>query len=384
MTNRGEEMQNHSTRRGVLGAGAVLVGLVVVLTGLAALAGSDTAAGQAASAPVNTSRPSISGRAQENNALSANPGKWSGSQPISFSGVWLRCDRSGDDCFNILGTADRLQYALQFDDVGHRIRVRVTASNKDGTATATSSATSVISAAPPTAPRNTSAPTIAGTAQEGQSLAGDRGQWEGTPPIDYSLYWQRCDRNGGSCANISGAQSTNYTLTSADVDNRVRFRVTARNRAGSTTAFSNPSGVVAAKGPDLPPGAIRLPDGKYSIPVTSVAPPERLVIGQLDFQPNPLRSRESPVTARFRISDTRGYIVRGALVFVTPLPYGWVTQPSEVLSEMDGWATVMMRANPQLPRRAAIVMFVRARKPGDFVLTGVSNRRLVQMLVAIA
>ena len=42
-----------------------------------------------------------------------------------------------------------------------------------------------------------------------------------------------------------------------------------------------------------------------------------------------------------------------------------------------------MRATSQLPRKAAVVMFVRARKPGDFVLTGISNRRLVQMLVAL-
>lgn len=35
----------------------------------------------------------------------------------------------------------------------------------------------------------------------------------------------------------------------------------------------------------------------------------------------------------------------------------------------------------RVPRKAAIVMFVRARKSGDPVLTGVSTRRLVQMLV---
>jgi hypothetical protein len=44
---------------------------------------------------------------------------------------------------------------------------------------------------------------------------------------------------------------------------------------------------------------------------------------------------------------------------------------------------VQMLATSQLPRKAAIVMFVRARKAGDPVLTGVSSRRLVQMLVKI-
>jgi hypothetical protein len=42
-----------------------------------------------------------------------------------------------------------------------------------------------------------------------------------------------------------------------------------------------------------------------------------------------------------------------------------------------------MRATAQLPRRGAIVQFVRARKPGDSLLAGVSSRRLVQMLVSL-
>ena len=55
------------------------------------------------------------------------------------------------------------------------------------------------------APKNTSPPTITGTAQEGQTLVGDRGQWSGNP-TDYNDFWVRCDKDGGSCANISGAQ----------------------------------------------------------------------------------------------------------------------------------------------------------------------------------
>jgi hypothetical protein len=163
----------------------------------------------------------------------------------------------------------------------------------------------------------------------------------------------------------------------------VRLRIVASNAAGKTTVYSQPTGVVAAKGPTLPPGAIKLPDGRISIPATSVAPPERLTIGQFEFSPNPLRSRGDTITARFRIFDTRGYVVRDSLVFVTPLPYGWVTQPAETTAGTDGWAQVQMHATSQLPRKAAIVMFVRARKAGDPVLTGVSSRRLVQMLVKI-
>jgi hypothetical protein len=370
-------MQTKTARIRLLGTGAALAALAIV----AALAGSGSAGARTTAAPGNTKLPSISGAAREGNTLTADLGKWSGSQPMTFTGSWKRCDAGGGNCVVTLGTTR--EYTLSAADVGHTLRVTVIAANRDGTARATSQPTGVVASAPAAAPRNTSAPTVSGPAAEGQTLTGDRGQWSGTSPIDYNLAWQRCDTNGASCASISGASGDHYALTSADVGNRVRLRVIATNSAGKTTAYSTATGVVAAKGPNLPPGAIKLPDGKYSIPVTSVGSPERLVIGQLDFSPNPLRSRSSLITARFRIADTRGYVVRGALVLVTPLPYGWVTQPDEVVSETDGWATVHMHANPQLPRKAAVVMFVRARKGGDNVLTGVSNRRLVQMLVDI-
>jgi hypothetical protein len=351
------------------------------VVGLIALVGS--AAAQPAVAPTNTKPPSISGTARDGGTLTAHLGDWTGTQPITLAWVWKRCDSRGGNCFELPGSGNREQWPLGPGDVGHRLRITVTARNQDGQRSATSGPTSVVRVARPVAPRNTSPPTISGTAQEGQPLSGNAGQWEGTPPIDLNFFWQRCDRNGASCADIAGATSTQYILSPVDVGDRVRLRIQANNRGGRTNAFSAPTGIVAPKPPPLPAGAVRLPDGKISIPITSVSAPHRLVIGRTAFSPNPVHSRNDIITARFRISDTRGYIVRGALVFVVPLPYGWVTQPDEVATGVNGWATVRMGGNPQLPRRGAIVMFVRARRGGDFVLTGVSNRRLVQMLVAL-
>jgi hypothetical protein len=54
------------------------------------------------------------------------------------------------------------------------------------------------------APQNTSPPTITGIPQEGHSLVGHRGTWTGNP-TDYNDFWMRCDKDGGSCSNISGA-----------------------------------------------------------------------------------------------------------------------------------------------------------------------------------
>jgi len=356
---------------------AAALSLLVVYAGISAAA--------PRTAPSNASLPTIDGRAQEGQTLTAGAGTWRGTQPITYSARWLRCDVGGGSCV-FVSNPNQGTYKLGSEDVGHTMRVAVTASNADGQATARSRPTATVRPAPVNAPANTSAPTIAGTAAQGQTLTGSQGEWDGTAPIDFNFQWQRCDKDGLTCSNITGATGKSYTLAAADVDNTVRLRIIAANSAGRTTAFSRPSAVVKGNTPPPqqgPPGAIRLPSGETSIPATSVAPPQRLVIAQLRFTPNPIRSRSQLITASFRVKDTRGFVVRGALVFVIPLPYGWTTQPPEVTSAQDGWATVTMRATSKLPRRGAIVMFVRARKSGDSVLTGVSTRRLVQMLAAL-
>ena len=329
-------------------------------------------------APVNTASPRISGTEREGSVLTASPGTWSGSPAPTFAYQWLRCDQNGANCLAING-ATASTYRLQASDVGRRLRVRVTATNAAGSASADSAATRAIEAAG-TAPTNSSAPTIAGNAVEGQVLRASRGQWSGTEPLSFAYQWQRCDPNGANCSNIGGATGLSWRLTQAEVGSTIRFRVVTTNRRGSSTATSRATAVVAEAGPA---GQIRLADGKISIPVSSVAPPHRLIVSRLRFRPNPLRFRDDLITARFRVTDTRGFVVRGALVFAIPLPYGWTTQPPETTTGQDSWASVQMRATSRLPSRGAIVMFVRARKPGDFVLTGVSTRRLVQMLVSL-
>lgn len=96
-------------------------------------------------------------------------------------------------------------------------------------------------------PQNTVAPSISGTARQGEMLTADPGTWTGTQPITFSYQWRRCDSNGASCANIVGATGRQYTLTSADVANTLRIRVAARNSAGSRAVVSAPSSVIAAK-----------------------------------------------------------------------------------------------------------------------------------------
>jgi hypothetical protein len=105
-----------------------------------------------------------------------------------------------------------------------------------------------------------------------------------------------------------------------------------------------------------------------------------MIIDQVTFSPNPVRSRSRAITARFRVTDTRGFVVRDALVYVRSTPLVTST-PLEQVTQQDGTVTVtlMPRASFPLRARSAVQFFVRARKAGENVLAGISTRRLVQV-----
>jgi hypothetical protein len=106
-------------------------------------------------------------------------------------------------------------------------------------------------AAPATAPVNTQEPSITGTARVGRVLQGARGSWTGAQ--SFAFRWVRCDASGGApngsdCAPITDATGDNYEVRNADRGFRLRFRVTATNADGSTTAASNPTARVTGPG----------------------------------------------------------------------------------------------------------------------------------------
>src|SRR6476660_350814 len=95
------------------------------------------------------------------------------------------------------------------------------------------------------APVNTSLPTIAGTPRAGETLTAASGAWSGSSPISFAYRWQRCNKNGTGCNNIS-ANTQTYTLQKGDSGRRMRVSVTASNSEGSANAVSSPTAVIAA------------------------------------------------------------------------------------------------------------------------------------------
>jgi hypothetical protein len=321
--------------------------------------------------PKNTSPPTISGTAKDGETLTATTGSWN-NNPTSFEYRWRRCNASGDGCKDT--GQNKSTYKVVRDDVGSTIRVRVTAKNAFGSNDATSAPTAVVAPAG-ALPANTVLPVISGTVQDGQNLTASTGTWSNSP-TKFAYQWLRCDSAGNSCATIGSGQM--QRLTSSDVGHTIRVTVSATNQFGTSKATSAPTAVVAAA---LPGGAIKLPSGLISFPVQQVSLPQRLIISSVRFAPSRLTSRTA-FTGRFRVSDTRGYVIRGALVYAIGLPYGWVRNAAEVTTGTAGWATITLLPTRLMPlHRAALVLFVRARKPGDNLLAGVSTRRLVQVRI---
>jgi hypothetical protein len=278
---------------------------------------------------------------------------------------------------------------LTIDDVGHWMLIQVGARNSKGRGTAKSVPTGAVAprGSPPassTLPVISAPPVISGIAREGEVLTATRGTWANAP-TSFEYTWNRCDVNGINCVGF--AAGTQVKLTVTDVGHRIRVFVEAKNSAGSTGASSAPTAVVvraaptAPVSPTSPTGAIKLPSGETSLPVSMIAPPQRLVISGVRFTPTRIIGRQVFV-GRFRVTDTRGNVVRGALVYAIGLPYGWVRTAPEAVTGTNGWAQITFVPKRAMPlRRGSLVLFLRARKPGDSLLAGVSSRRLVQIRI---
>jgi hypothetical protein len=201
--------------------------------------------------PASTAAPTIVGTARDAETLSAEPGSWSGTEPMDYAYQWQRCDPTGAGCVDLAGATSQT-YTLGAADLDSRLRVQVTASNPAGSASASSDPSGSVAGIVPT---NTAPPEVSGTAEDGQTLTADRGSWSGSEPISYAYQWRRCDAAGADCADIEGATGQSYELSSADVASTIGVRVTASNPAGSASANSAATGTVAPAAPanGLPP-----------------------------------------------------------------------------------------------------------------------------------
>ena len=198
----------------------------------------------AASPPVNTAAPSVSGSPQRDGILTSTPGTWSG-LGNTLTTQWQRSN-DGTHWLTING-ATGATYTLAVADEGSELRVLVSATNPDTSVSAASVPTAFVTGA---APVVTASPTVSGTAQRASVLTAAQGSWSG---IDnsYTEQWQRSTDGGSTWSDLTGAVAATYTLGLSDEATKLRLAVTATNADGTVTAFSLPTSPVSAAPPAL-------------------------------------------------------------------------------------------------------------------------------------
>jgi hypothetical protein len=191
--------------------------------------------------PTNGVLPSVSGVLQDGRLLSVGNGVWSGTEPISYAYQWQLCNALGEACEAIEG-ATGSSLKLDPSEIGKTLDVLVTATNVAGSSTVTSSLTGLIAGILPT---NTGLPSISGVLQDGSLLSAATGTWTGSEPISYAYQWQLCNALGEACKAIEGAIGSSLKLDPSEIGKTLALLVTATNAAGSSSATSTVTGLIA-------------------------------------------------------------------------------------------------------------------------------------------
>ena len=193
-----------------------------------------------------TGAPTISGTAQVGETLTADTSgiaDTDGLANATFSYQWLADDTD-------IAGATGLTYTLTDSEESNTVKVQVAFTDNEGNSeTLTSAATDPV-AARPNSPA-TGAPTIAGTAQVGQTVTADTSgiaDADGLSSVQYEYQWLADD------SDISGATNATYTLTDSEESKAITVQVSFTDDADNEeTLTSAATAAVAGAQPTEPP-----------------------------------------------------------------------------------------------------------------------------------
>lgn len=184
--------------------------------------------------------PSIGGDAIEGAALTASFGEYSSG--ATLEGVWQRC--AGGTCQHAAGAADGGDYVLGAADVGHRMRLKVTATDDEGVTLAVSPSTDVVLGAGEVVNKE---PPALDDPFVFRSLEVTAGVWLSDRELARSYQWQRCV--GENCEDITGATAESYTPEIADLGARLKVVETVTTDDESFSASSAETAEVTCTDP---------------------------------------------------------------------------------------------------------------------------------------
>jgi hypothetical protein len=400
--------------------------------------GSDTAVSnptaivQGSARPRSVLAPTISGTPVVGATQTADPGTWSGTQPVSFTYQWRSCSSNGANCSSISGATGKT-YVAKESDVGRTLRVRVTARNSVGTEAATSAPTAVITEKAVTGCPSGSGPINVGQLAPPARLLVDRFQVVPNPiplssrSLTVRFHVSACGGRdvAGALVYVTAVPFNQFSIPSEQQTAGDGWVTLQMNRLSGFPAADNQSLLVmfvrarksgepilagvssrrlisfdltravrftartgspkVASAPTAAATASACPAGSGPMQVSQVTPPARLLVDRFQVVPNPVPIGTDGLTVRFHVSACGGRDVAGALVYVTAVPFNQFSIPSEARTGGDGWATMQMdrlSGFPAAEKQSLLVMFARARKADEPVLAGISTRRLISFRLA--
>jgi hypothetical protein len=196
--------------------GRKMRGLVVgAVVAVGALTGASAAL---ATVPANTVLPAVSGSTTPGRTLTATTGTWTGSPTPTYAYQWQLCSTT---CASISGaTSSTYATPLNYNNVGKRFAVKVTATNSSGSASAASAQTAAV----PEPPRPVT------------SLSGRRVTWAAIPGITQYVVAVVRHPTTTRETNYSTITGTSYTPTDDFPGEHVNYGV----RAYTTASDPNP------------------------------------------------------------------------------------------------------------------------------------------------
>ena len=169
--------------------------------------------------------------------LTATVGVWTSVPAVSsYTQQWQRSSDGGTSNFIDIAGATALTYVVTASDVGFPLRIRVTATNANGSSAPQPSSATLAGAAG----YNVSVPTVRGNYVVGQTLESTDGTWSSPYTITLSFQWKR------DGVNITSAVSPTYTVVAADIGTVTTVQVTASTLQGSLAVTSPSRGTVTA------------------------------------------------------------------------------------------------------------------------------------------
>jgi hypothetical protein len=246
-----------------------------------------------------------------------------------------------------------------------------------------------VSASGQAAPINTAAPAVTYPPGIGNILTPTRGSWSNSP-TSFTYQWLRCPESGGgvdgagcSATSAPDATGSGVLMEKEDLRSTWRTKVTATNATGSASAVSSATPPVG----DLSLNVTGCPSPREAgtIHVNEFTPPARLVVDRAQMTPAVITRNTQRITLRFEVVACDDQNVIGALVYAAVTPFNQFTA-AERATDATGWATLTLtrqRGFPATSQQRNLVVFVRARKPGEDLLGGISSRRLMSFPVRL-